>query len=39
MNLDVAGEIEAALDGCVDDGDLFEVDHRVGASSCVRVNV
>jgi hypothetical protein len=39
MNLDAAGEVEATFDRRVDDRDLFQVDHRVGASSCVRVNV
>ena len=28
MDLDAAGEVEAAFDGCVDDGGFFETDHR-----------
>ena len=39
MDFDAAGEVEATLDGCFDDGDLFELDHRVRGSSRVRVNV
>jgi hypothetical protein len=39
MDFYAAGEIEASFDGCFDDGDLFQVDHRVRASSYVRVNV
>jgi hypothetical protein len=37
MDFDAAGEIEASLDGCVDDGDLFEADHLRWDLSCVRV--
>jgi hypothetical protein len=37
MDFDAAGEIEAPFDGCVDDGDLFEADHRRWDLSCVRV--
>jgi len=39
MDFDAAGEVEASLDGCFDDGDLFELDHRVRWASYVRVNV
>lgn len=38
MDLDAAGEIEASFDRCVDDVDLFQMDHREGTASCVRVN-
>jgi hypothetical protein len=39
MDFYAAGEIEASFDGCVDDGDLLQTDHREGTASCVRVNV
>ena len=39
MDLDAAGEVEASFDGCIDDGDFFEPDHRRRDLSCVRVNV
>jgi hypothetical protein len=39
MDFDAAGEVEASFDRRVDDGDLFEVNHRARTSSCVRVNV
>jgi hypothetical protein len=39
MDLDAAGEVEAAFDGGVDDGDFFQPDHRRRCLSCVRVNV
>ncbi len=39
MDLDAAGEVETSFDGCFDDGDLFQSDHRRRDLSCVRVNV
>jgi quercetin dioxygenase-like cupin family protein len=39
MDFNAAGEVEAAFDGCFDNGDFLQVDHRLRASSCVRVNV
>lgn len=39
MNFDAAGEVEATADGCLDEGDLFQTDHRVRVASYVRVNV
>ena len=39
MDFHAAGEVEASFDGCVDDRDFFQVDHRARASSYVRVNV
>jgi hypothetical protein len=38
MDFDATGEIEATVNGCFDDGDLLQANHRARMASCIRVN-